>query len=100
MISSRAAMTNARRLHAILDEVDGLDPMRWDERVENHAHHLFMMRYDPDRFDGVSRERFVAALNAEGISCSHGLRLPSLPATAAERRFQPYYPLSRRRASM
>ncbi len=69
-------MANARRLHSMLDEVDGLDPMRWDTRVENHAHHLFMMRYDPDRFDGIPRERVVAALNAEGINCSTGYGYP------------------------
>lgn len=69
-------MTNARRLHAILDEVDGLDPMRWDDRVENHAHHLFMMRYDPARFGGVPRDRFVQALKAEGVPCSTGYAFP------------------------
>lgn len=67
---------SARRLHAMLAEVDGLEPMRWDERCERHAHHLFMMRYDPERFAGVSRNRFVEALNAEGIPCSTGYAQP------------------------
>lgn len=65
-------MNNARRLRAILAEVDGLEPMRWDERVEKHAHHLFMMRYNADRFAGLPRETFVDALRAEGIDCSTG----------------------------
>lgn len=69
-------MASARRLHAILEEVDGLEPMRWDERVDSHAHHLFMMRYDAARFDGVARKRFVAALNAEGVPCSTGYAYP------------------------
>jgi dTDP-4-amino-4,6-dideoxygalactose transaminase len=69
-------MENARRLHAILEEIDGPQPMRWDARADHHAHHLFMMRYDPERFAGVPRERFVAALKAEGVPCSTGYAIP------------------------
>ncbi|MEM7134493.1 MAG: DegT/DnrJ/EryC1/StrS family aminotransferase [Chloroflexota bacterium] len=69
-------MENARRLRAILSEVDGLAPMRWDERCEKHAHHLLMMRYDEKRFAGVKRDLFVQALNAEGINCSTGYAYP------------------------
>jgi dTDP-4-amino-4,6-dideoxygalactose transaminase len=69
-------MENARRLHDILAEVDGLQPTRWDERVDHHAHHLFIMRYDPAGFNGVARETFVAALQAEGVPCSTGYDRP------------------------
>ena len=69
-------MANARRLHTILAEVPGLEPMRWDERCERHSHHLFMMRYDPEQFAGLTREKFVAAMNAEGIDCSTGYAYP------------------------
>lgn len=67
---------SARRLIAILEEIDGPAPMRWDARADHHAHHLFMMRYDPERFGGVSRERFVEALRAEGVPCSTGYAVP------------------------
>lgn len=67
---------SARRLIAILEEIDGLTPMRWDPRADNHAHHLFMMRYDPEKFGGVTRERFVRALQAEGVPCSTGYAVP------------------------
>lgn len=69
-------MKNARYLHTRLAEVDGLEPMRWDERVETHAHHLFMMRYNSEQFAGLPRDRFVAALQAEGIDCSTGYAYP------------------------
>lgn len=69
-------MANARRLRAILSEIDGLEPMRWDDRVERHAHHLFMMRYDPARFDDLPRDMFVKALTAEGIPASTGYGYP------------------------
>ena len=67
---------NARRLHNILAEVDGLEPQRWDERCEVHAHHLFIMRYDAEAWQGVPRERFVKALQAEGVPLGSGYTLP------------------------
>ena len=67
---------NARQLHTILEEIDGLEPMRWDARVENHSHHLFMMRYDPAGFQGIARNKFVEALRAEGVPCSTGYAQP------------------------
>lgn len=67
---------NARYLSSILEEIDGPAPMRWDIRCDNHAHHLYMMRYNPEKFNGLSRDDFVAALNAEGIPCSTGYYRP------------------------
>jgi dTDP-4-amino-4,6-dideoxygalactose transaminase len=67
---------NARRLIEILEEIDGPSPMRWDPRANNHAFHLFMMRYSPKKFGGLPRERFVEALRAEGIPCSTGYAQP------------------------
>lgn len=69
-------MANARRLRTILSEIDGLEPMRWDDRVEQHAHHLFMLRYDPARFADLPRDTFVKALVAEGIPASTGYGYP------------------------
>lgn len=69
-------MQNARRLMDGLTEIDGLEPMRWDARCEVHAFHLFMMRYRPEGFSGAPRSRFVEALNAEGVPCSTGYRVP------------------------
>ncbi len=67
---------NARRLHAILDEVDGLTPQQWDARCELHAHHLFIMRYDEAAWQGVPRHSFVKALQAEGVPLSIGYTVP------------------------
>lgn len=67
---------NARRLHNILAEVDGLAPQRWDERADNHAHHLFIIRYDANAWQGVPRETLVKALRAEGVPLSIGYTVP------------------------
>lgn len=69
-------MSSARKLIQMLEEIDGLDPLRWDERVERHAFHLFIMRYVPSRWGGLTREEFVEALQAEGIPASAGYRSP------------------------
>lgn len=52
-------MSNARRLNAILEEIDSLQAMHWDDRADNHAFHLYMMRYDARGFAGSSCNRFV-----------------------------------------
>lgn len=85
-------MSSARRLNQILEEIDGLQPMRWDERADSHAFHLYMMRYDADGFAGLERDRFVEALRAEGIPCSTGYARPLYdqpPLTAPNSRILP-----------
>jgi dTDP-4-amino-4,6-dideoxygalactose transaminase len=67
---------SARRLIEILEEIEGPTPMRWDPRADNHSFHLFMMRYNPRQMNGLPREKFVAALRAEGIPCSTGYAQP------------------------
>lgn len=69
-------MGNARRLRTFLEEIDGLTPQAWDSRCDSHAHHLFLMRYDADRFAGLPREKFVDALRAEGVPASTGYARP------------------------
>jgi dTDP-4-amino-4,6-dideoxygalactose transaminase len=69
-------MENGRYLAELLSEIDGLQPARWDERTTKHSFHIFMLRYDPERFDGVPRARFLEALAAEGIPCFTGYTFP------------------------
>jgi dTDP-4-amino-4,6-dideoxygalactose transaminase len=83
---------SARRLIGILEEIDGPAPMRWDARADNHAHHLFMMRYDPAKFGDVPRNRFVAALKAEGVPCSTGYAAPLYKQPPLDARFSRILP--------
>lgn len=32
--------------------------------------HVFDLRYDPDHFSGMTRDRFIQAMHAEGIPLS------------------------------
>jgi dTDP-4-amino-4,6-dideoxygalactose transaminase len=49
-----------------LMKVDGIKPPKRDPRVR-YSYYKFAMRYDPEAFGGVPKERFIAALRAEGV---------------------------------
>ena len=55
-----------------LSEIEGIKPTKRDERVTTHAYHLYILRYEADKFGGQPRSRFLKALSAEGIPCSSG----------------------------
>ncbi|HUP25317.1 MAG TPA: DegT/DnrJ/EryC1/StrS family aminotransferase [Thermoanaerobaculia bacterium] len=60
---------NAARLAAGLREISGLVPLRVDERITTQAIYQYVLRYDAEAWDGLPRDRFVAALAAEGVPC-------------------------------
>ena len=62
---------NATLLTSLLDQIEGVEPLAADERITTHAHHLYILRY---RAEGMSRNRFIEALCAEGIPCASGYR--------------------------
>jgi len=59
----------AERLGRALDGIDGLALVEPDPRQTSPAIYQYVFRYDATAFEGVSRDRFVAALEAEGIPC-------------------------------
>ncbi|HEV8482285.1 MAG TPA: hypothetical protein VGV87_01895, partial [Blastocatellia bacterium] len=50
-----------------LSRIPGISLLRKDERLTTQAIYQFVFKYDPEGFGGASRDRFVAALEAEGI---------------------------------
>jgi len=63
---------NALYLAQHMAEIPGVSPQYRDERVTEHAYHLFVLRYDSEAFGGLARDPFLAALRAEGIPVSAG----------------------------
>jgi L-glutamine:scyllo-inosose aminotransferase len=59
----------ADRLAKGLAAIPGLSPLRPDTRQTAPAFYHFVFRYDAAAFGGASRDRFVAALEAEGVPC-------------------------------
>jgi perosamine synthetase len=93
---SRVREENARYLTQQLREIPGILPARMHEGCTRNAYHLYMFRYRPEPFAGLPRERFLRALEAEGIPCSGGYtpldRQPFVRATLASRAYQRLYP--------
>jgi dTDP-4-amino-4,6-dideoxygalactose transaminase len=62
---------NADYLSAQLKQIPGIQPARLPED-SRAVWHLYPFRYDAQHFNGLARDKFLKALNAEGIPCSGG----------------------------
>ena len=75
---ARADQLAERRRHSAaylseaLQTIPGIKPLKVDPRVTRHAWHIFILRYESQAFGGMSRDRFLKALQAEGIPCAPG----------------------------
>ncbi len=67
---------NAAYLSGELEKIGGITPPRALPWVTQHGYHLYMMLYEPEAFGGRSRDAFVKALQAEGISSTPGYERP------------------------
>lgn len=66
---TEARRASADYLAAQLKEIPGVTPARLPEN-SRAVWHLYPLRYDAEPFSGLSRERFMEALRAEGVPCS------------------------------
>jgi len=86
---------NATYLTGLLREVPGITPALMYPGFTRNAYPLYMFRYDSAQFAGLTRARFLQALNAEGIPCSGGYqplyREPFLKNTLESRAYQAVY---------
>ncbi len=62
---------NASYLTANLKQIPGIQPARLPEN-SLAVWHLYPLRYEAQQFNGLSRDQFIRALNAEGIPCGGG----------------------------
>jgi len=62
---------NALYLAEKLAGIDGIRPMKRDNRVTRQNYYTYVFRYQADKF-GAPKERFVEAMNAEGIPLRNG----------------------------
>ncbi|MBZ4188863.1 DegT/DnrJ/EryC1/StrS family aminotransferase [Niabella beijingensis] len=63
---------NAAYLTQLLSQIPGIIPAKLYPGTTRSAYHLYMFRYDSKAFAGMSREKFVDALAAEGVFASTG----------------------------
>ena len=67
---------NAAMLSRTLSRVDGIEPVERLPDATRASWHIYSARYEPEEFDGVSRERLLQALRAEGVPASGGYTEP------------------------
>jgi dTDP-4-amino-4,6-dideoxygalactose transaminase len=69
---------NARLLDRLLRAIPGITPQKLDERCTRNGQYAYIFHINKKEFAGLSTERFIEALNAEGIP--HQASYPPLHA--------------------
>ncbi|RJS75026.1 DegT/DnrJ/EryC1/StrS family aminotransferase [Candidatus Bathyarchaeota archaeon] len=59
-----------------LRRIGGVEPLKRDDRITKRGYYFFVIRYDPEEFHGLPKEKFLEALNAEGIPAGAGYGMP------------------------
>lgn len=67
---------NARYLNSKLQKIDGVKPLKSDDRITRNPYHLYIFRVDPEAFGGATKFLIAKALQAEGIPVSVGYSKP------------------------
>jgi perosamine synthetase len=63
---------NADYLTNLLNQIPGIKPAKLYKGVTRSAYHLYMFRYEKEKFAGMDRTKFLKALESEGVTCSGG----------------------------
>ena len=58
---------NRQKLDAAIDQIDGIAINGAYNGTTRQANHIYLTRYDSDVFNGISRETFFKAMQAEGV---------------------------------
>lgn len=67
---------NARYLAKRFKDINGIHPVSGDGNTDVNGYYLYLLQYNKEKFASVSRNKFVEALNAEGIPCHIGYPWP------------------------
>lgn len=76
---------NGRFLSASLRKIGGLVPLKEDKRITRRGYYYFVIRYQQEEFGGVSRDKFIEALKAEGVQAGNGYGMPLYKQPAFQR---------------
>lgn len=87
---------NAAYLKSNIKKIPGILPYKLNQKVTRAAFHLFPFRYKKEEFKGLSREKFLNALNAEGIPGWSGYtplnKMPYLENVLKTKNYKLMYP--------
>ena len=73
---NRVRMENAEYLTDRLSELGGIRVLKRDPDVTKSSIHVYLARFISDEFEGLSRDSFIEAVNAEGIPLRTGYKAP------------------------
>lgn len=73
---TRIRHENGRYLTDLLNGIEGVTPVQGGVGETLNSFHLFIFRYDPSAFGGLSRNEFVDLLNSEGVPSLRGYPFP------------------------
>jgi dTDP-4-amino-4,6-dideoxygalactose transaminase len=65
-------LENALYLDSKLKEIPGIIPYKLVPGANRSAYHMYPFRYIKEEYNNVSKEKYLKALQAEGIPCSEG----------------------------
>ncbi|MFC1574185.1 DegT/DnrJ/EryC1/StrS family aminotransferase [Candidatus Latescibacterota bacterium] len=88
---------NAEYLKSKISTIPGIIPYKLYSNVTRAAFHIFAFRYKKEEFKGLSRDRFLKALKAEGVPNLSGYapflnKQPYLAHALQSKNFQKMYP--------
>lgn len=92
-------IANAEYLRRLLVPIEGVEMLGHYPETERQVFHLCIMKYNARAFQGLPRDRFIEAMQKEGIPCSSGYqpmytyaifqdfenRVPTFPALYKDR---------------
>jgi len=58
---------NKHKLDDVLSEIDGIELIESYEQTTRSAHHLYIVKYKKEAFNGIHRDIFFKAMQAEGV---------------------------------
>jgi dTDP-4-amino-4,6-dideoxygalactose transaminase len=67
---------NAKYLDRNLKDIPGISLLKRDERVTRRSYHMYIFRFLEEKWEGIKREKFIEALNCEGIPATSGYPMP------------------------
>ena len=61
---------NGEYLAQLLNKIEGVSALKRDPRITKRGYYIYFIRYSEKEFGGLSRDKFIETLKAEGISAN------------------------------